>query len=74
VIDSKSKRSAVLSFGRIYLREPIDIIGKLDRATLFGHYFIVSQAIETVEFGLEIERVIDINLISKRLLSIELIR
>ena len=65
MIDSKRKRSAVLSFASPNgLREPTSRPNILDRATLLGHYIFVSdQSIVTIRASLVINRTLDIELI-----------
>ena len=62
MINSKKERSAVLGFGRVGLKEPSGITA-LDRATLLGHYLILSDIIFTITASVNINRRIDIEVI-----------
>lgn len=65
MINSKKERSAVLGFGRVGLKEPSSITA-LDRATLLGHYLVLSDiplAIFTITASVDINRRIDIEVI-----------
>ena len=65
MIDSKRKRSAVLSFASPNgLREPTSSPKILDRATLLGHYMLVAdQSIIVIRASLVINRTLDIELV-----------
>ena len=65
MINSKRERSAVLSFASPNgLREPRSRPDTLDRATLLGHYIIVSdQSVVTIRASLVINRTLEIELI-----------